>query len=310
MARIYESIDELVGRTPILRLRGLEKKHGLSARVYAKLEFFNPAGSAKDRIALKMINDAEAAGELKEGSVIIEPTSGNTGIGLAAIGAARGYKVIIVMPDTMSIERRKIISAYGAEIVLSDGKLGMKGAIELAEKIANETEGAFVARQFENPSNPEAQYNTTGPEIYEDTDGDIDIFVAGVGTGGTISGTGRYLKSRRADIKAVGAEPKSSPFITEGRSGAHGIQGIGAGFLPKTLDTGVLDEVITVEDEDAFAYAREACRLDGIFVGISSGAAIAAAVELAKRAENFGKSIVALLPDGGEKYLSTKLLEI
>lgn len=309
MAKIYNSISELTGKTPLVRLHGLEKKFGARAEIYAKLEYFNPSGSAKDRIAQRMIADAEADGRLTSGSVIIEPTSGNTGIGLAAIGAAKGYRVIIVMPDTMSVERQKIIRAYGAEIVLTDGRLGMSGAIERAEQIAKETVGSFVARQFENPSNPAAHYDTTGPEIYEDTDGEVDVFVAGIGTGGTISGTGKYLKERKPSVRVIGAEPKSSPFITEGRAGAHGIQGIGAGFIPKTLTLGVADEVITVTDEDAIEYARAACLADGIFVGISSGAALFAAVKVAKREENEGRRVVVLLPDSGDKYLSTKLVK-
>ncbi len=309
MAKIYNSISELTGKTPLLRLHGIEKKHEINAKIYAKLEYFNPSGSAKDRIAAKMIADAEADGRLTEGSVIIEPTSGNTGIGLAAIGAARGYRVIIVMPDTMSVERQKIIRAYGAEIVLTDGRLGMAGAIEHAERLAEQTKGAFVARQFENPSNPMAHYLTTGPEIYEDTEGEIDIFVAGVGTGGTISGAGRLLKEKKPAVRVIGAEPKSSPFITEGRAGAHGIQGIGAGFIPDTLAMEVVDEVIAVTDDEALEFAREVCCLDGVFVGISSGAALCAAVKAAKRQENAGKSIVVLLPDSGDKYLSTKLIK-
>ena len=303
--KIYKSVDELVGNTPVVELRNIEKSENLAARLLVKLEMFNPAGSAKDRVAKAMLDDAEAKGIIGEGSVIIEPTSGNTGIGLAAIGAARGYRVIIVMPDSMSRERQLLMTAYGAELVLTDGKLGMKGAIEKAEELKKEIPGSIIAGQFENPANPAAHRVTTGPEIWNDTDGKVDIFVAGIGTGGTVSGTGEYLKSRNKNIKVVGVEPAGSPLITEGRAGAHGIQGIGANFVPKNLDRDVLDEVMTVTDEDAFAAGRAIARNEGLLVGISSGAALHAAIELAKRRENYGKTIVALLPDTGERYLSS-----
>ena len=303
--KIYKSVDELVGNTPVVELRNIEKSENLAARLLVKLEMFNPAGSAKDRVAKAMLDDAEAKGIIGEGSVIIEPTSGNTGIGLAAIGAARGYRVIIVMPDSMSRERQLLMTAYGAELVLTDGKLGMKGAIEKAEELKKEIPGSIIAGQFENPANPAAHRVTTGPEIWNDTDGKVDIFVAGIGTGGTVSGTGEYLKSRNKNIKVVGVEPAGSPLITEGRAGAHGIQGIGANFVPKNLDRAVLDEVMTVTDEDAFAAGRAMARNEGLLVGISSGAALHAAIELAKRRENYGKTIVALLPDTGERYLSS-----
>ncbi|MBQ8688787.1 MAG: cysteine synthase A [Clostridia bacterium] len=309
MSNIYDSVTELIGRTPLLRLHGIEREFGLEARLLAKLESFNPAGSAKDRIAAKIIKDAEDSGLLTEGAVIIEPTSGNTGIALAAIGAARGYRVIIVMPDTMSIERRKLISAYGAEVVLSDGALGMAGAIALAKDIAEGTENAFIAGQFYNPANPKAHYDSTGPEIYADTDGDIDIFIAGVGTGGTISGTGRYLKEQNPEIKIIAVEPKDSPMLSEGKKGAHGIQGIGAGFIPDTLDTDVYDEILTVELKCAKKSANALARCDGILTGISSGAALDAAIRMARREENRGKSIVVLLPDTGERYLSADLFD-
>ena len=309
MGRIYNSVEELIGRTPLLRLTNIEKQYGLCAKLLAKLEYFNPAGSAKDRVAAKMIRDAEEHGILKKGSVIIEPTSGNTGIGLAAVAAAKGYKTIIVMPDTMSPERRKIIAAYGAEIVLTDGTLGMKGAIAKAEELSKTIDSSFIAGQFTNPANPLAHFETTGPEIYDDTDGDIDIFVAGVGTGGTISGVGKYLKSKNPTIKTVAVEPKKSPFISEGRAGAHGLQGIGAGFKPEILDLSVCDRIVTVTEDEAYAAARLIGRCEGILVGISSGAAAHAAIEIARRHENKGKTIVVLLPDTGERYLSTDLFE-
>ena len=307
MGKIYGSIEELIGNTPLLRLSGIEKEFNLHARLLAKLESKNPAGSAKDRVALRMICDAEKKGILKPGAVIIEPTSGNTGIGLAAVAAARGYKTIIIMPDTMSVERRKLIAAYGAEIILSDGSLGMKGAIALAEKLASETENSFIAGQFINPSNPAAHFDTTGPEIYTDTDGEVDIFVAGIGTGGTVTGVGRYLKSKNENIKVIGVEPKNSPFITEGKSGAHGLQGIGAGFIPEILDLSVCDEVLTVTEEEAYSAARLIGRREGILVGISSGAAAHAAIKIAALPENEGKTVVVLLPDTGDRYLSTEL---
>ena len=309
MAKVYTSADQLIGKTPLLELTKLERKYDLKAKVVAKLEYFNPAGSVKDRIAKKMIDDAEAAGKLKEGSVIIEPTSGNTGIGLAAIAAARGYKIIIVMPETMSIERRKLMKAYGAELVLTDGAKGMKGAIAKANELHEQTPNSFIPGQFVNPSNPQAHIETTGPEIYEDTDGEVDIFVAGVGTGGTVSGVGKYLKSKKPSVKVVAVEPETSPVLSKGVAGAHKIQGIGAGFVPDTLDTSVYDEVITVSNEDAFEYGRQIGKNEGVLVGISSGAAVYAAIELAKRPENEGKTIVALLPDTGDRYLSTPLFE-
>lgn len=307
MANIYNSVDEIIGRTPLMRLSRFETEFDLKAQILAKLECFNPAGSVKDRVAARMISDAENAGILHTGAVIIEPTSGNTGIGLAAVAASRGYRAIIVMPDTMSVERQKLIAAYGAEIVLSDGAKGMSGAIAEAEKIAKSTPNSIIAGQFVNPSNPAAHYDTTGPEIWCDTDGEVDIFVAGIGTGGTISGVGRYLKEKSPDIKIIGAEPADSPYLTEGRAGAHGIQGIGAGFKPEILDTGAVNEIITVETDAAYEMARKVARCEGILVGISSGAALAAAISIARREENAGKKIVVLLPDTGERYLSTNL---
>ena len=304
---IYTAADQLIGKTPLLELTHIEKELGLNARVLAKLEYFNPAGSVKDRVAKAMIDDAEAAGKLKAGSVIIEPTSGNTGIGLASVAAARGYRIIIVMPETMSVERRQLIKAYGAELVLTDGAKGMKGAIAKAEALAKEIPNSFIPGQFVNPANPEAHRKTTGPEIYEDTDGKVDIFVAGVGTGGTVTGVGEYLKSKNPNVKIVAVEPASSPVLSEGKSGSHKIQGIGAGFVPDVLNTKVYDEIITVTNEDAFDSGRLVGRAEGVLVGISSGAAVWAAVELAKRPENKGKTIVALLPDTGDRYLSTPL---
>ncbi|MBR5506774.1 MAG: cysteine synthase A [Clostridia bacterium] len=306
---IYKSVSELVGKTPIMELTNLEKEYNLDAKLLAKLEFFNPLGSCKDRVAREMIDDAEKRGILKPGSVIIEPTSGNTGIGLAGIGASRGYRVIIVMPDTMSEERIRIMKAYGAEVVLSKGAEGMKGAIEKAEEIAKKEKDSFIAGQFENPANPMAHIKTTGPEIYEDTDGNIDVFVAGVGTGGTISGVGKYLKEKNPDIKIVAVEPKDSPLLSEGRAGAHKLQGIGANFVPDCLDTGIYDEIIKVSTEDAYSLSRAMGKKEGILVGISSGAALWAATEIAKREENKGKTVVALLPDTGDRYLSTELFE-
>ena len=307
MANIYTSADQLIGKTPLLELTHIEKKYGLKAKLLAKLEYFNPAGSVKDRIAKAMIDDAEEKGLLKEGSVIIEPTSGNTGIGLASVAAARGYRIIIVMPDTMSVERRQLMKAYGAELVLTDGAKGMKGAIAKADELAQEIPGSFVPGQFVNEANPKAHFATTGPEIYEDTDGHVDYFVAGVGTGGTITGVGQYLKAKNPAVKVVAVEPKSSAVLSTGVAGSHKIQGIGAGFVPKVLDTGIYDEIIPVENEDAFATGREIGHSEGILVGISSGAAVWAAVELAKRPENAGKNIVALLPDTGDRYLSTPM---
>ena len=307
MSRIYTSADQLIGRTPLLELTHIEKKFGLNARILAKLEYFNPGGSVKDRVALAMIDDAEAKGVLKPGSVIIEPTSGNTGIGLASVAAARGYRIIIVMPETMSVERRQLMKAYGAELVLTEGAKGMKGAIAKAEELAKEIPGSFVPGQFVNPANPKAHFETTGPEIWADTDGQVDYFVAGVGTGGTVTGVGRYLKSQNAAVKVVAVEPKSSAVLSTGVAGAHKIQGIGAGFVPEVLDTAVYDEIIAVADEDAFRLGRELGRSEGVLVGISSGAALWAAIELAKRPENAGKTIVALLPDTGDRYLSTPL---
>ena len=308
MAKIYNSISELVGHTPIVELKNIEKKFGLKGKIFAKLEYFNPAGSVKDRVALNMILNAERDGKISKGGVLIEPTSGNTGIGIAAIGVPRGYKVIIVMPETMSVERRKLIKAYGAEIVLSDGSKGMKGAIEKAEELAKETGGTIMG-QFVNPSNPEAHYKTTGVEIYEDMDGAVDYFVAGVGTGGTITGAGKYLKEKKADVKVVAVEPYFSPVISEGRAGKHGIQGIGAGFIPETLDVSVIDEVITVKDEDAFNLGKTVSGAEGFLVGISSGAALWAATEVAKREESKGKNIVVILPDSGDRYLSTTMFD-
>mgnify|MGYP004461017153 FL=1 len=307
MSRIYTSADQLIGRTPLLELTHIEKKFGLNARILAKLEYFNPGGSVKDRVALAMIDDAEAKGALKPGSVIIEPTSGNTGIGLASVAAARGYRIIIVMPETMSVERRQLMKAYGAELVLTEGAKGMKGAIAKAEELAEEIPGSFIPGQFVNPANPKAHFETTGPEIWADTDGQVDYFVAGVGTGGTVTGVGRYLKSQNAAVKVVAVEPKSSAVLSTGVAGAHKIQGIGAGFVPEVLDTAVYDEIIAVADEDAFRLGRELGRSEGVLVGISSGAALWAAIELAKRPENAGKTIVALLPDTGDRYLSTPL---
>lgn len=307
MSKIYTSAYELVGNTPLLELANIEKELNLKAKLLAKLEFFNPAGSVKDRVAVKMIEDAEEKGILKKGSVIIEPTSGNTGIGLAMVSASKGYKLIIVMPDTMSEERRKLIAAYGAELVLTDGAKGMTGAIEKAEELSREIPDSFVAGQFVNPSNPEAHYLTTGPEIYEDTDGQVDVFVAGVGTGGTITGTGRYLKEKNKDIKIIAVEPKNSPVLSEGKSGKHGLQGIGAGFVPEVLDRGVYDEVVCVTEEEAYSCARLLARKEGVLVGISSGAALFAAIEKAKLPENEGRIITVLLPDTGDRYLSTEL---
>ena len=307
MSRIYTSADQLIGRTPLLELTHIEKKFGLNARILAKLEYFNPGGSVKDRVALAMIDDAEAKGALKPGSVIIEPTSGNTGIGLASVAAARGYRIIIVMPETMSVERRQLMKAYGAELVLTEGAKGMKGAIAKAAELAEEIPGSFVPGQFVNPANPKAHFETTGPEIWADTDGQVDYFVAGVGTGGTVTGVGRYLKSQNAAVKVVAVEPKSSAVLSTGVAGAHKIQGIGAGFVPEVLDTAVYDEITAVADEDAFRLGRELGRSEGVLVGISSGAALWAAIELAKRPENAGKTIVALLPDTGDRYLSTPL---
>ena len=307
MSRIYTSADQLIGRTPLLELTHIEKKFGLNARILAKLEYFNPGGSVKDRVALAMIDDAEAKGALKPGSVIIEPTSGNTGIGLASVAAARGYRIIIVMPETMSVERRQLMKAYGAELVLTEGAKGMKGAIAKAEELAKEIPGSFVPGQFVNPANPKAHFETTGPEIWADTDGQVDYFVAGVGTGGTVTGVGQYLKSKNPNVKVVAVEPASSPVLSKGVAGAHKIQGIGAGFVPEVLDTAVYDEIIAVADEDAFRLGRELGRSEGVLVGISSGAALWAAIELAKRPENAGKTIVALLPDTGDRYLSTPL---
>ena len=307
MADIYKSADELIGKTPLLELRHIEKEYGLKATLLAKLEYFNPAGSVKDRIAKAMIEDAEKSGKLKAGATLVEPTSGNTGIGIAAVGTAKGYKVILTMPDTMSIERRRLIKAYGAEIVLSEGAKGMKGAIAKAEELAATIDGAIILGQFVNPANPKAHYETTGPEIYNDTDGKVDYFVAGVGTGGTLSGTGKYLKEKIDDVKVVAVEPETSPVLSKGVAGPHKIQGIGAGFVPATLDTNVYDEVIAVANEDAFTYGRQIGKLEGVLVGISSGAALKAAIDLAKRKENEGKTIVVLFPDSGDRYLSTPL---
>ena len=307
MSQIYTSADQLIGKTPLLELVHIEKELGLEAKILAKLEYFNPAGSVKDRIAKAMIDEAEASGKLKPGSVIIEPTSGNTGIGLASVAAARGYRIIIVMPETMSVERRQLMKAYGAELVLTEGAKGMKGAIAKAEELAKETPNSFIPGQFVNPANPAAHKATTGPEIWEDTDGKVDIFVAGVGTGGTITGTGEYLKSQNPNVKVVAVEPASSPVLSKGTAGSHKIQGIGAGFVPDVLDTKVYDEIITVENDDAFATGKKIGKKEGVLVGISSGAAVWAAIELAKRPENKGKTIVALLPDTGDRYLSTPL---
>ena len=307
MSHIYTSADQLIGKTPLLELVHIEKEEGLEARVLAKLEYFNPAGSVKDRIAKAMIDDAEAKGLLKPGSVIIEPTSGNTGIGLASVAAARGYRIIIVMPETMSVERRQLMKAYGAELVLSEGAKGMKGAIAKADELAKEIPNSFIPGQFVNPANPAVHRATTGPEIWEDTDGKVDIFVAGVGTGGTVTGTGEYLKSRNPNVKVVAVEPAGSPVLSKGTPGAHKIQGIGAGFVPEVLNTAVYDEIIAVENDDAFATGKRIGKKEGVLVGISSGAAVWAAIQLAKRPENKGKTIVALLPDTGDRYLSTPL---
>ena len=307
MSKIYTSADQLIGHTPLLELTHIENAENLEAKILAKLEYFNPAGSVKDRIARAMIDDAEATGKLKPGSVIIEPTSGNTGIGLASVAAARGYRIIIVMPETMSVERRQLMKAYGAELVLTDGAKGMKGAIAKADELAKEIPNSFVPGQFVNPANPDAHKRTTGPEIWEDTDGKVDIFVAGVGTGGTVTGVGEYLKSQNPNVKVVAVEPASSPVLSKGTAGAHKIQGIGAGFVPDVLNTKVYDEIIPVTNEDAFATGKQVCHKEGVLVGISSGAAIWAAIQLAKRPENKGKTIVALLPDTGDRYLSTPL---
>ncbi len=307
MSAVYTSADQLIGKTPLLELTHIEKKLGLNARILAKLEYFNPAGSVKDRIAKAMIDDAEEKGLLKPGSVIIEPTSGNTGIGLASVAAARGYRLVIVMPETMSVERRQIMKAYGAELVLTDGSKGMKGALEKADELAKEIPNSFIPGQFVNPANPKAHFEHTGPEIFEDTDGEVDIFVAGVGTGGTVTGVGQYLKSRKPEVRVVAVEPASSAVLSTGVAGPHKIQGIGAGFVPKVLDTKVYDEIITVSNEDAFATGKLIGKSEGVLVGISSGAAVHAAVELAGRQENAGKTIVVLLPDTGDRYLSTPL---
>ena len=307
MAKIYTSVDQLIGRTPLLELRGIEVQYSLKARLLAKLESFNPAGSVKDRVALAMIEDAEKTGRLKEGSVIIEPTSGNTGIGLAAVAAARGYRVIIVMPDSMSVERRLLMTAYGAELVLTDGSKGMAGAIARADELAASIPGSMIAGQFSNPANPAAHFYGTGPEIYADTDGAVDVFVAGVGTGGTVTGVGRYLKERKPSVKVVAVEPATSAVLSGGKAGAHGLQGIGAGFVPEVLDTGIYDEVIAVTDEDAYAAGRLLGKREGVLAGISSGAALWAAIEVAKRKESAGKTVVVLLPDTGDRYLSTPM---
>ena len=310
MSNIYTSADQLIGKTPLLELTHIEKDNKLNAKIYAKLEYFNPAGSVKDRIAKSMIDDAEASGKLKAGSVIIEPTSGNTGIGLAAVAAARGYRIIIVMPETMSVERRQLMKAYGAELVLTEGAKGMKGAIAKAEELAKEIPDSFLPGQFVNPANPKAHFETTGPEIWEDTDGEVDIFVAGVGTGGTITGTGEYLKAKKAAVKVVAVEPAASAVLSTGVAGSHKIQGIGAGFVPEVLNTKIYDEIITVSNEAAFATGKLIGRSEGVLVGISSGAAVWAAIELAKRPENAGKKIVVLLPDTGDRYLSTPLFDV
>ena len=307
MSQIYTSADQLIGRTPLLELANIEKKYDLKARILAKVEYFNPAGSVKDRVALMMINDAEEAGILTPDSTIIEPTSGNTGIGLASIAAVRGYRIIIVMPDTMSVERRQLMKAYGAELVLTPGAQGMSGAIAKAEELAKEIPGSFIPSQFTNPSNPKAHVTTTGPEIWEDTDGNVDYFVAGVGTGGTITGVGQFLKSKKPTVKVVAVEPASSPVLSQGHGGPHKIQGIGAGFVPKVLDTTVYDEIIPIENEAAFASGKEVGRTEGILVGISSGAALNAAIQVAQRPENEGKTIVVLLPDTGDRYLSSPM---
>ena len=305
VSKIYKSVAELIGNTPIIELKNIEEKNDLKATVLAKLEYFNPAGSVKDRVAKSMIEDAESTGVLKKGATIIEPTSGNTGIGLASVATSKGYKTILTIPETMSIERRNLLKAYGAEIVLTDGTKGMSGAIAKANELKEEIENSVILGQFVNPANPKIHFNTTGPEIYEDTDGNVDIFVAGVGTGGTLSGAGKYLKSKNPNVKVVAVEPATSPVLSEGHGGPHKIQGIGAGFVPDTLDTGIYDEIITVKNEDAFATSNSIAKTEGILVGISSGAALWAALELAKRPENEGKTIVAILPDTGERYLST-----
>lgn len=310
MSKIYTSADQLIGRTPLLELTNIEKKYGLKAKILAKVEYFNPAGSVKDRVALQMIDDAEAAGILKPDATIIEPTSGNTGIGLASIAAARGYRIIIVMPDSMSVERRLLMKAYGAELVLTPGAQGMSGAIAKAEELAREIPGSFIPSQFTNPSNPKAHLLTTGPEIWADTQGCVDIFVAGVGTGGTITGVGRFLKDKNPAVKVVAVEPAASPVLSQGRSGPHGLQGIGANFVPEVLDTGIYDEIIPITDEAAFAAGRDMGRTEGVLVGISSGAALSAAIQLAQRPENEGKTIVALLPDTGDRYLSSPMFAV
>lgn len=307
MAKVYKSATELIGNTPLVELTNLEKKLGLEAKILAKLEYFNPAGSVKDRVAQAIIEDAEKSGKLLPGGTIIEPTSGNTGIGLASIAAAKGYRLIIVLPDTMSVERRNIIKAYGAELVLTDGSKGMKGAIAKAEELQKEIEGSIIAGQFVNPANPKAHFEHTGPEIWEDTDGNVDYFIAGVGTGGTVTGVGEYLKSKKADVKVVAVEPSASPVLSQGTAGAHKIQGIGAGFVPEVLNTGIYDEIFPVDNEDAFRLGKELAKAEGVLVGISSGAALHAAVEIAKRPENKGKTIVVLLPDSGDRYFSTAL---
>ena len=310
MAKIYRSIEELIGRTPLVELSNLEKKLELKARLLAKVEALNPGGSAKDRVAKRMVEDAEKSGILKVGATIIEPTSGNTGIGLAVMAAARGYRAIIVMPDSMSMERRLLMTAFGAELVLTEGAKGMTGAIEKAEELAKEIPNSFIPGQFDNPSNPAAHYETTGPEIWEDTEGKVDIFVAGIGTGGTITGTGRYLKEQNPDVKIIGVEPASSPLLTKGEAGPHGLQGIGANFVPSILDTEIYDEVITVTEEEAYEAGRSIARTEGLLAGISAGAALHAAVEVAKRPENAGKTIVVLLPDTGDRYLSTPMFSV
>ena len=310
MSKVYTSVTELIGKTPLIELKNIEKKNSLNATVVAKLEYFNPAGSVKDRIAKAMIEDAEANGVLKEGATIIEPTSGNTGIGLASVATAKGYRTILTMPETMSIERRNLLKAYGAEIVLTDGSKGMSGAIAKAEELKNEIDGAVILGQFVNPANPETHFKTTGPEIWEDTEGKVDIFVAGIGTGGTITGTGRYLKEQNPDVKIIGVEPASSPLLTKGEAGPHGLQGIGANFVPSILDTEIYDEVITVTEEEAYEAGRSIARTEGLLAGISAGAALHAAVEVAKRPENAGKTIVVLLPDTGDRYLSTPMFSV
>lgn len=309
MSKIYKSLTDLIGNTPLLELSNYEKENNLEAKILVKLEYFNPAGSVKDRIAKKILDDAEAKGLINKDTTIIEPTSGNTGIGLSAVAAARGYKIIITMPETMSVERRLLMAAYGAKLVLTDGAKGMKGAIAKANELHEQTPNSFIPGQFVNPANPQAHFETTGPEIWNDTDGKVDIFVAGVGTGGTLSGTGKFLKSKNPDIKVVAVEPATSPVLSEGKAGPHKIQGIGAGFVPDTLDTKIYDEIITVENDDAFAYSRAITKSDGSLVGISSGAAVKAATDLARRPENKGKTIVAILPDTGERYLSTQLFK-